>query len=68
MTVRIRQSMVITPAGENGAALKWARDWVKAWTAIGWEKAGIWSESGEVVAEIFCETEVGDDAVETRES
>lgn len=67
MTIRIRQSMVITPSGDTEAALKWARDWVNAWTAMGWHKAGIWSESGEVVAEIFCETEVGDDAMETRE-
>ena len=44
MTVRIRQSMVISPPGDTDAALKWARDWVNAWTALGWQKAGIWSE------------------------
>lgn len=58
MTVKIRQSMVIRPAGES--ALRWAGDWVKAWTAQGWQKTGMWSDRDEVVAEITCETEVGD--------
>lgn len=63
MIVRIRQSMVITPAGEG--ALRWAGDWVKAWTAQGWQKAGMWSDSGEVCAEITCEAEVGDEVQTT---
>lgn len=57
MTVRIRQSMTIDSTDES--AMTWAMSWVKAWTSQGWEKAGLWRDNGETVAEICCETEVG---------
>ena len=58
MTVRIRQSMVIDSTDES--AMTWAMNWVKAWTSHGWDKAGMWSDNGETVAEVYCEIEVGE--------